>query len=120
VVTVMKKIKKRIRTKHDSYIDVLIERYAENYDVMFKNLHYKNKRGDKEGEIDLIGIKGLQCDIFEVKCGDKHYDTAVKQLKKAREMFESFARTDLSCAYGIEVKLFYYSGRADRLEKILV
>ena len=80
----MLKIPKKL-TKHDHYTDILSKRVGNDYDIVLKGVPIYSKRNRLVGEIDLLGVKGDYCDIYEVKCS--HRITKAKlQLRKLRKL----------------------------------
>lgn len=96
------------RTKHDQYIDVLVKRFAKEYEFMATNVEYKCPDTKVAGEIDIIAKNGNRFDIYEVKC-NYHFEKAYEQLKRAESVFKH---------PGLGIRLFYYSGSRDLLKKL--
>jgi len=97
-------------TPHDKAIEVLEKRVKKQYEMTLRNLPYTKKpfEQDFDGELDLVGFRGQEIHIYEVKTNDKDYRDAVIQLKRAREK--------LSCCGN--VRIFYYSARMKTIREI--
>ncbi len=79
----MNPIAKPKLTKHESYVDLLSRIVAQNYDYIFLNVPLYSKRKRLVAEIDLMGVKDGQVDIYEVKCSHR-ISKAKRQLEKIR------------------------------------
>jgi len=55
-----------------------------DYDFILKNVPIYSKRKRLVGEIDLLGMKDGECDIYEVKCSHRIVK-AKKQFKKIQD-----------------------------------
>jgi len=75
------------------------------YDRVLKHVQIGNKKRDV-GEIDLMGVKGNQVDLYEVKCSFR-ITKARKQLTKLRKLFD-YDNTST----------FFYCGGAEKLVAI--
>jgi hypothetical protein len=70
-------------TKHGSYVELLSRIVEQNYDYLLMNVPVYSKRRRLVGEVDLMGVKDGQVDIYEVKCSHR-ITKARKQLEKIR------------------------------------
>ena len=96
------------RNKHNQAIAELEERVRDSYQITMKNVNYYLPRSrDIAGELDLVGIRNGNWDIYEVKSNDG-YETAVKQLDRARRLLDGCGN----------IRTFYYSGRTKKLKQV--
>jgi hypothetical protein len=79
----MEPITRQRLTKHESYVELLSRIVAQNYDYIFMNVPVYSPRKRLVGEVDLIGVKDGQVDIYEVKCSHR-ISKAKRQLEKIR------------------------------------
>ncbi len=70
-------------TKHESYVELLSRIVEQHYDYILMNVPVYSKRKRLVGEVDLMGVKDGQVDIYEVKCSHR-ITKARKQLEKIR------------------------------------
>ena len=95
-------------TKHDQIIEELEEKVKGNYQLTLRNIEYTLPGSNQTaGELDLVGICQGQWDIYEVKTNDG-YDTAVKQLERARSILSN-------CGV---IRTFYYSGKEKKIRVV--
>jgi Holliday junction resolvase-like predicted endonuclease len=88
------------RMGHQDYIERLNNMVKGMYDYTEKNVKYK------KGELDLVGHKGHEIDIYEVKSSDRFRNKAIEQLNRARSKLKSVRCT------------LYYNGRMNKIELI--
>lgn len=81
----------------------LCNRIKPKYDFLIAPYNLRNKKRSF-GEIDILAVKGINKDIYEVKCSFRIVK-ARKQLKR----FNKFVKAN---------NAFFYCGSADKLEKI--
>jgi hypothetical protein len=99
---------KRNKRIHDQAIDELEEEVRKNYQIILKNVPYTSPNSsDTAGELDLLGICGQSWDIYEVKSNDG-YDTAVKQLERARKILSDCGN----------IRTFYYSAKDKKIKQV--
>lgn len=72
-------------TKHDTYVDELIEIIESDYDYVYRNVPLFSEKRRMVAEIDVMAIKDDVCDIYEVKCSHR-ITKAKKQLKRIRKV----------------------------------
>lgn len=80
----MKRTRKRL-TKHDRYVEHLKARIKDRYDEVLTN-HKIYSRKRIIAEADLIGLRGKEADIYEVKCSFRP-TKAKAQLRKLKRVF---------------------------------
>lgn len=96
------------KTEHDKAIEELEEKVRNNYQITIRNVpYYFPYSQDVVGELDLVGIRNGNWDIYEVKTNDG-YETAVKQLDRAQRLLSSCAK----------IRTFYYSGREKKIRRV--
>lgn len=70
-------------TKHDRYVNSLVERIKDKYDSVSTNVVIKNDRRTL-GEIDILAKRGDEFDVYEVKCSHRIIKARF-QIKKIRK-----------------------------------
>lgn len=108
--------------KHDKILKNLYNIIKSDYDEIYKNivLYTKNKRGKLQtsAEIDIIGIKDKEVDVYEIKCA-YHKCKAVKQLNRIENLLQdknTISSLTIDDSFTIN-KFFYYDG-SDEIEEI--
>ena len=92
-------------SKHDKYVDRLVEKIKPEYDDI--SIHLKlSKKKRTVAEIDIMAKKGNEIHFFEVKCSYRIVK-ARKQLNKLRKMFVNE-----------DISLFFYCGSGDVLVEV--
>lgn len=87
--------------KHDRYVHELYHKIKKDYDQVI--LDCKISAGKRSLiQVDLLGIKDGDIDIYEVKCSPR-YSKASRQLLKARKTMK------------IPARLFFYCGSDKRI-----
>lgn len=74
--------------KHDVFVDQLAHRLQSRYDEVHTHLRLFSHRRSKRhvaAEIDLLGVRGEQMDIYEVKCSHRPIK-ARKQLRRIQRL----------------------------------
>jgi hypothetical protein len=94
---------------HDEYIEMLVERLKYEYELVARNIEYRDRTHNVIGELDLLCKKGNRFDIIEVKSNDGYEKKANDQLHRA------YARLSSD---GLELRLYYYCGRSDSLIRV--
>src|SRR3989338_8946898 len=77
-------LKQKHLTKHDRYVLELKDRIKDKYDFIYINVKVPGRKRNL-GEIDLIGRKGSNIDLYEVKCSHRIVK-AKKQLYKVQRL----------------------------------
>lgn len=81
-------------TKHEHYVQLLSDIVESHYDQVFLNVPIYSKRKRLVGEIDLVGIKDGEYDIYEVKCSHR-ISKAKRQLNKIRNHLKGCTIKDM-------------------------
>lgn len=92
--------------KHDTYLEDLASKIENKYDLVLKNIPLYSQRKRLIGEIDLVGVKGENFDVFEVKCSFRP-TKARKQLKKIQKHYRQQVKN-----------LFFYCGESGQLLEV--
>jgi hypothetical protein len=96
------------KNKHDRTIDELEELVKGKYQMVLKNVNYTTPRHcNILGELDLVGIRNDNWDIYEVKTYNG-LDKAREQLQRAREHLQGCGN----------IRAFYYSSETGKVEQI--
>lgn len=90
-------------------MDVLFNRLSPRYDFLLRNVLLYSARHRRVAEIDLLGVAGKFCDIYEVKCSYR-LTKAKKQLWRIKKILarDSVVRDS-----------FFYCGGSRTLIRIL-
>lgn len=89
------------RTREQAQIDSLDDLVGHLYSYSMRNYVYA------KGEIDYIGVTDYGTwDIYEVKSSRRHYETAIRQLTRAKRYFPQV------------IDKYVYIGREHALEKV--
>ena len=77
-------LKQKHLTKHDRYVLELKDKVKHKYDFISTNVKIPGRKRNL-GEIDLIGRKGQNFDLYEVKCSHRILK-AKKQLERMKRL----------------------------------
>ena|SRR3989338_1340617 len=86
-------LKQKHLTKHDRYVLELKDRIKDKYDFISINVKVPGRKRNL-GEIDLIGRKGSNIDLYEVKCSHR-----IVKAKKQLQRMQKLLQLDKSRAY---------------------
>ncbi len=92
-------------TKHDSYVQQLVETIRHDYDDVALHVPIRNRKR-MLGEVDVLARDGGVFDVFEVKCSRR----LVKAKKQARKI-----RKHLPLEYR---RFYFYNGSAGLVEEL--
>jgi hypothetical protein len=77
-------LKQKRLTKHDRYVLELRDKVKHKYDFISTNVKIPGRKRNL-GEIDLIGRRGSNIDLYEVKCSHRILK-AKKQLHRIQKL----------------------------------
>lgn len=86
-------LKQKRLTKHDRYVFELRNKVKHKYDFISTNVKIPGRKRNL-GEIDLIGRKGSNIDLYEVKCSHR-----IVKAKRQLERMKRILHLDNSKSY---------------------